>query len=53
MKAVAAGWSVKKQVVGKTVYNEKMEKIGTVEDIIVTPERSVSYAIVGAAARQV
>ncbi len=48
LRAVAVGWSVKKQVLGKTIYNENKEKVGTVQDIIVTPERSVSYAIIGA-----
>jgi sporulation protein YlmC with PRC-barrel domain len=47
MKAVALGWSAKKKLLGKTVYNEKDEKIGTVEDLIITSDnKSVSYAIV-------
>lgn len=48
MKAVAEGWSAKKHILGKTLYNEKNEKVGTIDDIIVAPDRSVSYAIVGA-----
>jgi len=47
MKAVAIGWSAKKQILGKDVYNDKNEKIGVVDDLIVTPDRSVSYAIIG------
>ena len=47
MKVVAVGWSAKKKILGKAVYNEKNEKIGTVEDLIITPEKSVSYAIIG------
>jgi hypothetical protein len=47
MKAVALGWSAKKKIMGKTVYNEKNEKVGVVEDLIVTPDKSVSYAIIG------
>ena len=42
------GWSAKKQILGKPVYNEKNEKVGAIDDIIVTPERAVSYVIVGA-----
>jgi sporulation protein YlmC with PRC-barrel domain len=30
------------------VYNEKDEKIGKVDDLIVAPDKKVSYAIVGA-----
>lgn len=48
LRAVAIGWSVKKQVLGKIIYNENNEKVGVVKDIIVTPEQSVSYAIIGA-----
>ena len=42
------GWSVKKTLMGKTIYNDVGQKIGTVEDLIVSPERNVSYVIVGA-----
>src|SRR6266446_5682660 len=48
VKAVAIGWSAKRQILGKAVYNEKKEQVGRIDDIIVTPERAVSYVIVGA-----
>ena len=48
LKVVAAGWSAKKKILGKAVYNEKNEKIGVVDDLIVTPDKSISYAIIGA-----
>jgi len=48
VKAVALGWSAKKKILGKPVYNDKNEKIGVVDDLIITPDRSVSYAIIGA-----
>ena len=48
LKAVAIGWSAKKKILGKAVYNEKNEKIGVVDDLIITPDKSVSYAIIGA-----
>ena len=38
LKMVAVGWSAKKKILGKAVYNEKNEKIGTVDDLIITPE---------------
>ena len=46
-KVLAVGWSAKKQILGKAVYNSSGEKIGEVEDLIITPEKAVSYAIVG------
>lgn len=48
IKAVADGWSVKKQFIGATVYNEEQKKVGKVEDVIVAPDGTLSYAIVGA-----
>jgi sporulation protein YlmC with PRC-barrel domain len=47
LKAVALGWSAKKQILDKDVYNDSNEKIGVVEDLIVTPDKAVSYLIVG------
>lgn len=47
MKAVALGWSTKKQILDKDVYNDSNEKVGKVEDIIVAPDKSVSYVILG------
>jgi sporulation protein YlmC with PRC-barrel domain len=43
---LAHGWSAKKQILGKLVYNEQDEKVGAVGDIIVAPDKSISYAIV-------
>jgi sporulation protein YlmC with PRC-barrel domain len=40
------GWSAKKQILDKPVYNEQNEKVGEVDDIIVAPDKSISYAIV-------
>jgi sporulation protein YlmC with PRC-barrel domain len=45
---VAVGWSAKKQVLGKTVYNEGSEKVGVIDDLIIAPDRAVSFAIIGA-----
>ncbi len=49
LKVVAAGWSVKKQVIGKLVFNENGEKVGRIEDLIVAPDGNLSFAIIGAA----
>jgi sporulation protein YlmC with PRC-barrel domain len=48
MKEVATGWSAKKQFLGKTVVNEKGEKVGKIDDVIITPEKAISYVIIGA-----
>jgi uncharacterized protein YrrD len=48
MTQLAIGWSVKKTLLGKTIYNEVGEKVGKVDDLIISPERDVSYIIVGA-----
>ena len=47
-QALLEGWSVKKSVLGKPVYNDDNVKIGTVRDLIVAPDGSVSAAIVAA-----
>lgn len=44
---VAKGWSIKKDILDKDVYNEANEKVGSINDIIVTPVKAMSYAIVG------
>src|SRR5271165_5878428 len=48
MREVAFGWSAKREVLGKAVYNDKNERIGKVDDVIIAPDKAVSYAIIGA-----
>jgi hypothetical protein len=45
---VTKGWSAKKQILGKDVYNDKNQKIGKVDDLIIAPDSAVSYGIIGA-----
>ena len=45
---LAMGWSVKKTLMGKTIYNESGQKVGKVEDLIISPDKNLSYVIVGA-----
>lgn len=47
LKTIALGWSAKKQILDKSVYNDKNEKVGDVDDLIIAPDSSVSYAIIG------
>ena len=48
LRDVTTGWSAKRQVLGKMIYNDSGEAIGRVDDIIVAPDKAVSYAIIGA-----
>ena len=46
-KIAALGWSAEKRILHKAVYNDNNKKIGVIDDIIVSPEKSVSYAVIG------
>jgi sporulation protein YlmC with PRC-barrel domain len=48
LRDVTLGWSAKRQILGQPVYNNMDERIGAIEDIIVTKDKSVSYAIINA-----
>jgi hypothetical protein len=47
MDAVFSGWSLKREILNKAVSNDQKEKIGTIDDIIITPDNSAAYAIIG------
>jgi sporulation protein YlmC with PRC-barrel domain len=48
LRDVAMGWSAKRQILGHPVYNDLNEKVGSIDDVIVTTDKSVSYAIINA-----
>src|SRR3981081_2680256 len=48
LRDIALGWSAKRQILGQSVYNDKGEAIGKADDIIIAPDKAVSYAIIGA-----
>lgn len=48
MRDVTSGWSAKRQILGQPVFNDKNERVGSIDDIIVAPDKAVSYAIVNA-----
>jgi sporulation protein YlmC with PRC-barrel domain len=48
LRDVTTGWSTKRQVLGKKVFNENGETVGKIDDIIVAPDKAASYAIIGA-----
>ena len=47
LQEVVKGRSVKRTVLGQPVYNDNNERVGSVDDIIITPDKAVSYAIIG------
>jgi sporulation protein YlmC with PRC-barrel domain len=48
LQDVVKGWSVKRTILGQPVYNDNNERVGSVDDIIITPDKAVSYAIINA-----
>jgi uncharacterized protein YrrD len=48
LREVTNGWSANRSILGQPVFNEKDERVGSVDDIIVTPDKAISYAIVNA-----
>lgn len=52
MEAVVVGWSVERDLLDKAVVNDKKDRIGKVEDIIISPSKDAkvphaSFAIIG------
>ncbi len=45
---VVEGWSVKKSLLGKSIYNDEGQKVGVLHDIIIAPDNAVSFGIVAA-----
>jgi sporulation protein YlmC with PRC-barrel domain len=43
-QAIAVGHRASK-LIGTPVYNEQEEKVGNIDDLIITPDHSLSYAI--------
>ena len=48
LREVTLGWSANRQVLGQVVFNDKNERIGAVDDIVIAPDKAISYAIIGA-----
>ncbi|MEM5387160.1 PRC-barrel domain-containing protein [Paraburkholderia phymatum] len=42
------GWSAKKSLLGKPIYNEQGQKVGVLHDIIISPDNAASFAVVAA-----
>jgi sporulation protein YlmC with PRC-barrel domain len=53
MEAIVIGRSAKRDLLGKTVFNDKNDKIGKIDDLIISPNKdgntpAASFAIIGA-----
>jgi len=52
METVVVGWSAKRDLFGKVVVNDKGDKIGKIDDVIISPSTdgstpAASFAIIG------
>jgi len=48
LQELAVGWSARKQILSRSVFNEKGERLGAIDDLIITPDKALSFAIIGA-----
>jgi len=48
MRDVTTGWSTKRQILGQSIFNDKDERVGSIDDIIVAPDKAISYAVINA-----
>lgn len=46
-KDVINGWSVKKNVLGKNVYNDQDEKVGDIRDVVLSSDGTATHYVVG------
>jgi hypothetical protein len=47
-REVASGWSAKRQILGQPVFDDKDERVESIDDIIIAPDKAVSCAIINA-----
>lgn len=47
MNDAVSGWSVKDKIMGKTVYNENNDKVGDINDVILSRDGKATYVIIG------
>jgi sporulation protein YlmC with PRC-barrel domain len=47
-QSLVMGYSAKKDLLGKPVMNDQNQKVGTIEDLIVSKDRTVTAAIINA-----
>lgn len=44
--ALLKGWSVRRALIDEPVYNDLNDKIGNIYDVIISPDRKATYAVV-------
>ena len=44
---ITQGWSMKRHILGHPVYNDRSDRLGKIEDVIVSPDKAISWAIIG------
>jgi hypothetical protein len=47
-REVASDWSAKRQILGQPVFNDKDERVGSIDGIIIAPDKAICYAIINA-----
>lgn len=47
MTGVTVGMSAKHDIIGQDVYNDQDEKVGKVEGVLIAPDDTATYGIVG------
>jgi len=48
LEVVAQGWSAKRQILGKPVYNEDGAQVGKIDDLVIARDTAVSFVIISA-----
>jgi len=48
LRDVAMGWSAMRQVLNQPVFNDKDERIGKIDDVVIAPDKALSYVIINA-----
>ena len=48
LRDVTFGWSAKRHILGQPVFNDDKERVGSVQDVIIGGDKTVTYAIINA-----
>src|SRR5208283_2940434 len=48
MREDTLGWSAKRNVLGQALFNDRAERVGTRDDIVIAPNKAVSYVFINA-----
>jgi hypothetical protein len=48
LEVVASGWSAKRQILGKSVYNEDGAEVGKIDDLVIARDTAVSFVVISA-----